>query len=201
MSGKRKRDDRQRVLEEYGIEKPKFIKKKRAPKRKYTQKKLDNYFVRLTGGALPKGKGMPELSNVQIDEYFHSNPDYAGCFAKDELPMDMGNKFAILNMQNSRDGGGTHWVLLYNVDPKQVVYFDSMGEVPPVKIKQFMNRTGKKQVVNKLQLQPLKSSSCGWWDIAAAVAFEKGQSLSQFVSHFSQHDIEGNDSDLHRLFF
>lgn len=144
---------------------------------------------------------MPELSNDQIDKHFAGNPHYGGCYPKDELPARLGNKFAILNMQNADDGHGTHWVLLYNVRPREVIYFDSMGEVPPVKIKQFMARTGKKQTINKYQLQPLNSTSCGWWDIAAATAFDKGQSLPQFISHFSQHDIGGNDRDLHHLFF
>lgn len=144
---------------------------------------------------------MPELSNDQIDNHFKGDAAYGGCYAKDEMPRNLAGKFVILNMQNSDDGQGTHWVLLYNCKPKQVIYFDSMGEVPPVKVKEFMNRTGKKQVFNKYQLQPLNSTSCGWWDIAAATAFQHGQSLSQFVSHFSQHDIKGNDRDLHKLFF
>jgi hypothetical protein len=150
---------------------------------------LPNNLVHIAKGAK---KDLPELSNHQIDGVFKSNPRYAGCVSKDHLPHDLDSKFVIVNLEDSTKGDGTHWVLLYNCDPGSVKYFDPVGEVPPVVIARYMNTTHKKSSINKTDLQPLGTSSCGWWCIFAAKMFLAGQSLPQVLSHFSSNPHANN---------
>lgn len=145
-------------------------------------------------------KKLKELSNVDIDRTFVSDPSYGGCYSKDQLPPHLDAKFYVLNMQNENAGPGTHWTMLDNRDPKIVQYFDSMGQVPPTIVKKLMNSTRKKKVINKFQLQPMGSVTCGWWAIAAATAFEEGKSMADFIAHFDLQHPAANDSILASLF-
>ena len=144
-------------------------------------------------------KKLKELSNRDIDAMCNNDRGYGGCFSKDELPRSLGRKYYILNMQDSNDGGGTHWVLLDNRSPKAIQYFDSMGSIPPSIVKRLMRTTGKKQVINKFELQPVGSVTCGWWAIAAAKALEKME-MSDFISHFDMNNFKRNDKTLATLF-
>jgi hypothetical protein len=127
---------------------------------------------------------LPELSNQFIDRYYKQQPHYAGCFPKDKLPTDIAGKFCIVNLQSSRAGDGTHWTLLYNVNPSSISYFDPMGEIPPESVERVMNKTGKRCEINNIDLQPINSSSCGWWCMYAADHLLKGWSLPTITSTF-----------------
>lgn len=73
-------------------------------------------------------KKLKELSNVDIDNYCKSIPNYGGCLSKNELPNSgLPQKFFVINMEDSDKGGGTHWVLLDNRKPHEVNYFDSVS--------------------------------------------------------------------------
>lgn len=145
-------------------------------------------------------KKLRELSDKDIDAVFQNDPGYGGSVSKDRLPSSLPKKFYVVNMQNENDGSGTHWILLDNRNPKTVVFSDSMGEVPPRSVKTLMTKTHKPQTINKFQLQPIGSSSCGWWCIMTAQALAKGMPLSDFISHFSMNDPPKNDQILAKHF-
>lgn len=145
-------------------------------------------------------KKLKELSNVDIDRMLHNDRGYGGCMSKDDLPRTLGRKFYILNMQDSEDGGGTHWTLLDNRQSNSVQYFDSMGQVPPKIVKRLMRSTGKKQIINKFELQPMGSVTCGWWAIAAAKALGNGMPMADFITLFDMHDFKKNDKELATCF-
>lgn len=145
-------------------------------------------------------KKLKELSNVDIDKCFVSNPGYGGCYSKDQLPRSLGGKFYVVNMQSENAGSGTHWTMVDDRNPKIVNYMDSMGQVPPSSVKRLMKDTGKKQVINKFELQPMGTDACGWYCIAAATAFEEGKSMSDFISHFDLNDPSKNDKILAGMF-
>lgn len=130
---------------------------------------------------------LPELTNVQLDHYFGTNPYYAGTYAKNQLPSasKLVGRFLITNLQSSDAGNGTHWTLVYNVAPKTVTYFDPIGEIPPTSIHDFMEKTGKSSQVNTYDLQPLGTASCGWWCIYVAQKLLLGKSLKEIVHEFS----------------
>jgi hypothetical protein len=62
-----------------------------------------------------------------------------------------------------------------------------------------MRATGKKQVINKFELQPMGSVTCGYWCLAAAKALEH-MSMADFISHFSMGDFKLNDKTLAKHF-
>lgn len=141
-----------------------------------------------------------DLSNVQISRMFKGCPEYGGCYSKDHIPQDINGKFVIVNLQDQKAGGGTHWVLLYDVSPKSVDYFDSFGEVPPESIVERMRASGKAQHFNKYQLQAYKSEACGWWCIRAANALLNGKSLAQFARGYNMKDQSANEATLRSQF-
>ena len=81
---------------------------------------------------------MNELSNFElIDLIKDMKLDYhfGGVFSKDLLPKDLiRDKFYIVNLQDSDDGGGTHWTVFYFNKPLTSIYFDSYGFVAPLAV-------------------------------------------------------------------
>jgi len=110
-------------------------------------------------------KQLPELSNFQIEEYFAGHPAFLGCFAKDDIPSKLAGKTGciVINM-DSKSGGGTHWIVLL-LNKYESVYVDSFGMTPSENVLTFMRRCAKPMFFSDIQLQDLKSSSCGWFCI------------------------------------
>lgn len=65
----------------------------------------------------------------------------------------------IINLQDSSEGSGTHWVALWCNTPKTAVYFDSFGMPPPDEVKNFVSG---KLTVNKRTIQDIKDDACGF---------------------------------------
>ena len=78
---------------------------------------------------------MNALSNVDIMDILNKyNISVGGIYSKDKIPTTLiPNTFYIINMQNSTEGDGTHWVVLYynGVDN---FYFDAFGFICPKEI-------------------------------------------------------------------
>jgi hypothetical protein len=143
---------------------------------------------------------LPDLSNAQINRMFKGCPEYSGCCSKDHIPKDLNGKFAIVNLQDQKAGNGTHWVLLYDVAPKSVSYFDSFGEVPPESVQAVVKASGKRLSWNNDQLQAYHSESCGWWCVRAANALLNGKSIKQFAHSYNLHDTSANEATLRSQF-
>ena len=114
-------------------------------------------------------------SNFQLQRYFEDEPLFGGVYSKDELRnMKPASKFYIVNLQDSDQGGGTHWVLVVNFLPKLIIYFDPFGVYPPNDIAGFMLKARSKQPVwSKLDYQELDSSKCGQYCVLVANALLK----------------------------
>jgi len=69
-----------------------------------------------------------------------------------------------INLQDSTEGGGTHWVMLYLYDG-QALYYDSFGEEPPSDVKHFA-RTYYDFVTSHDHIQDIADYSCGYYVIA-----------------------------------
>lgn len=106
-------------------------------------------------------------TDTQIKRYFRDNPYFGGCYFKDQLVhLNPQDKFWIVNMQNSTDGDGTHWVLCFCIPIKHRgtdtnVYLDPIGAPPPDAIADFMNRCNEPFVSQNKELQNLTSDKCG----------------------------------------
>lgn len=105
-----------------------------------------------------------ELSDVEINQYFNSNPYYGGCFSKNQTSKLKDGKFYIMNMDRP-SGSGTHWVLLYLVDPDVGIYFDSFGSPCSEDTLMILQRLRDVSIRNLNQVQAINASSCGYWCI------------------------------------
>lgn len=85
------------------------------------------------------------------------------------------------------------WCLLYDVRPKEVIWFDSMGAAPPDKVLRFMRSTGKEVVYNPYQLQQLGSIVCGYWCETIAKLLWNGYSMREITNEFRKHSAADND--------
>lgn len=141
---------------------------------------------------------LPELSDAQLDKMNNGVEQYLGCYSKDQLPTAkrLNGKFAIVNMQSHNAGNGTHWVLLYDVDPQHIIYVDSEGAPPPKNVERLMMKSQKEPVWNNIQVQKLGSSSCGWWADMFANELLSGKSLPKIISQFSKKNQSANESKL-----
>jgi hypothetical protein len=100
-------------------------------------------------------------SSTEIDRYFQGNALYSGCCCKDQLVDKNPTGFYIVNMENSTDGPGSHWVLVWvHIIP---IYADPYGIYPPPEIVNFMTRAenGDRRVWSKIDYQTLTSEECG----------------------------------------
>lgn len=71
----------------------------------------------------------------------------------------------IINLQDSDDGNGTHWVALWlekNKNRKKCFYFDSFGVDPPLAVMDFCSRYGAKEIItNTKEIQNINAGGCG----------------------------------------
>jgi len=82
-----------------------------------------------------------------------------GVYNKDQLNGIPKNGLYIINMEDSDDGFGTHWVGLWISSNKcmRPIYFDSFGFQPPPAIVKFVKSISSRLLVNTKEIQdPLK---------------------------------------------
>lgn len=108
------------------------------------------------------------LSNVDIEDACKKfKIPLHKIVCKDKLrntKPELGNY--IINMANSTDGSGTHWVCLV-VRKKEAMYFDSFGEIYPIEIKSFINKFNSVKIdYNTDHIQDLNDTTCGFYCIA-----------------------------------
>ena len=124
-----------------------------------------------------------------------------GVFSKDELPERPQIGGYILNLQNSDDGGGTHWVAM-NISPdRRVTYFDSFGLRPPIEVKQFVNQYPI--MSNIRHIQSLDSSLCGYYSLLFLKMIQKTKNTAErfddFLNRFRE-DKEHNETIVKKYF-
>ena len=70
----------------------------------------------------------------------------------------------IVNMEDSDDGNGTHWIG-FIISQNIAVYYDSYGMAIPNDIKRFLKRfNNKMSVIFSIdQIQTMQSVACGWF--------------------------------------
>jgi len=84
-----------------------------------------------------------------------------GIYSKNKLPQKCYVGGYIINLEDSDDGSGTHWVSLYITQKKEILYFDSFGMPPPREIKVFVNY--KPIAINTRTIQNINSTLCGYY--------------------------------------
>jgi len=124
---------------------------------------------------------------------------FGGVFCKDDLAglSPPKGKIYVINLADRGDQRGTHWVLVSDLDPKQICYFDSFGISPPLLIQQFMSRApkGKRLVYSDAQYQDLSSDVCGEFCVFCALLLFRGFSYLLILEDIlDPNDIPKNES-------
>lgn len=103
-------------------------------------------------------------SSLQIEDYYKGNRLFGGVYSKDELAnISPDGKCYIINMENSDEGNGSHWVCVIDCLKGCCVYADSFGVSPPPEICDFMRRSqnGDACIYSMCQYQEDRSDNCG----------------------------------------
>jgi hypothetical protein len=132
------------------------------------------------------------IDNNDIDFHYKDNKFYGGWFNKNELPT-IKKKFYIINLQNSNEGPGTHWTLVYNVLPKYCLYFDPFGILPPPLVEKFMKKSKKICIYNDCVLQANKSNACGFFCFYVIDMLQKKRLFTNIIMEFLTFDTIANE--------
>jgi hypothetical protein len=153
------------------------------------------------GGAISRKNGLTDGELVRLLRADHK---FVGkIYMKDELPDTLEkNKWYIINLQNSDEGSGTHWVCFKTPALKEpMIYFDPLiGGDPPIEVLEHAKKSGVQ--FHMMEIQNENSTACGWFCVACILS-DKGAGSSlvhfkRFISHFS-FDTDRNDLILHNL--
>lgn len=114
----------------------------------------------------------------------------------------------IVNMEDSDDGNGTHWVG-FIISENIACYYDSYGMGIPSDIKRFLKRFKKRLTViySIDQIQTMKSVACGWYVLYFLYFFtvlHKGDTnfrllMNKHNAIFSMRNKQLNDRILQKL--
>ena len=118
------------------------------------------------------------LSNVDIENILRPRTTtFGGVYSKDTIPKKLKKGFwYVINMENEKDGDGTHWVCFKYGD--SIEYYDSFGFPPPNSIL----RLSKNDIhYSKKQIQNEDSTACGYFCIARILSpLDYGAFLKKF---------------------
>lgn len=104
------------------------------------------------------------LSNEQLAKMAHKLKLFIRILSKDELKDNLKYSNYIINLSDANKPG-THWTALHiDFNNNKLIYFDSMGVVPPETVQQCYPNYEIKY--NKTQIQDINSTDCGWFCIA-----------------------------------
>lgn len=149
---------------------------------------------------------LKSLSNYDIDSVLGKINGYLGTFSKDlmehiKLPKNT-NSFAVINMQDSNAGNGTHWVCYFNKPSNNYIYyFDSYGILPPHNTLKWLKTSNKKILYNTSHIQNFSSSSCGYYCLIFIYWMLNNEKYLDFVQLFENNgDVNfNNEKTLNKL--
>lgn len=147
---------------------------------------------------------MAGLTDVQMVKFAKSlELPLEGVFLRDELPTNpKAYAFYIFNLDTST-GNGTHWTCAVTTDT-DAVYFDSFGFPPPTEILSFFKRRYSIVGWNSWVLQPIKSTTCGYWVLVFGAWVKQVCGpvkivTNRFVQLFGS-DFDTNDREMKKMF-
>jgi hypothetical protein len=142
------------------------------------------------------------LSNFDIERICRKlDLPIVGVFSKDELQYQhkrIGSYY--INMQNSNEGEGTHWVLakIYDDDSRDeendkkevhkvgALFFDPFGIDMPKEVEEFLSPF-KPIPYNNRQIQSINTSQCGWYCISCDYALEHKSHSDTYLEDFEKY--------------
>lgn len=137
-----------------------------------------------------------ELLNILQKENIIIN----GIYAKNQLTKPLKDGFYIINLNNSNQDG-SHWTVLYKINDSYSLYFDAFGFKAPEIVENLLLY---KYDYNKIQIQDINSTSCGFYCIAFIkflyMKRNYKQAFKTFCSLFTDNTIR-NEIILNRLLY
>jgi hypothetical protein len=114
----------------------------------------------------------------------------------------------IINLSDSDDGSGTHWVALFISHNLQPFYFDAFGAICPTQIIKYLKPLKRKIAYSQFAIQDLTSDRCGIFSLAFLLYMTKKHRLNEphlntFEKFLKQFDLltqENNDYNLQELY-
>jgi hypothetical protein len=101
------------------------------------------------------------LTNFELEDIAKSlGLPIVGVFSKDQLPSKRIVGSYYINLQNSDEGSGTHWVFARIFPCGKAIYYDSFGIAMPIEVEEFL-KPFKPIAYSNRQIQDIKSSNCG----------------------------------------
>jgi hypothetical protein len=146
------------------------------------------------------------LSNFDIEDMAKdADLDLIGVFSKDQMPKERVAGCYIINLQNSGDGDGTHWICCKIFANGKACYFDSFGMPMPIEINSFLMKL-KPVATNNREIQDLKSDKCGYFCLAFCYYFNNFDpykadvfnAYQKLLDHYAQ-DTKQNDKIVDEL--
>lgn len=142
------------------------------------------------------------LSNFDILKLSnHLGLPLVGVFSKDQLPKRKMRGLFVVNIGDAATGG-THWTCFSTIS-QSVYYYDSYGAPPPTEVDQYIKiTTGKNRyTINKIQVQSLGATYCGWFAIAAlyCMLYTKGSVVKRMDAFNDWLNSEDLDNNYHKL--
>ena len=136
------------------------------------------------------------LTNIEISEYYASEPRFNGVYSRNNLPKIKKGAY-VINL-DEYENTGTHWIALF-VKTNEVIYFDSFGiEHIPKEINKFI---GNKEIKASIfRIQAYDSIMCGYFCIEFINYMLKGKTLLDYTNLFSPNHFKKNDQIIKRIF-
>lgn len=118
------------------------------------------------------------LSNLDINSMI-KDPNFKGCFMRDELDKPNKDETGILNLDTS-DNNGTHWTCWIKKG-ELILYFDSYGLSPPLEMIDYFkkDKSYKGMYYSNMIIQPDNTVICG--HLCVFIINSKPKTLKDFI--------------------
>ena len=147
----------------------------------------------------PKWKDIP-LSNFDLLKWveFLKIKNFKGIFSRDSKDHLHKTGSCIINLDDEI-GNGTHWVAT-DIKGKNVFYFDSFAQPPPIEFVHYAKRIGKEIFFNSGHpIQELQSVRCGYYCLYFLNEIRK-KSFYDVLKVFSLNDPMKNERFIKEYF-
>ena len=138
------------------------------------------------------------LSNFDLEDLaMKYNLPLVGVYSKDELPKKLQVGSYYINLQDSTEGQGSHWLLIKIFDKKNALYFDSFGQPAPLEVLVFLKNYKPVPYSNR-EIQNIDSSRCGLYVVACdryMSTIRRRQMLEQFDDFLNMFTADTKKND------
>lgn len=119
------------------------------------------------------------LSSLQVQNYLRLLEVNGEVVMINDLNILAPGQFTVVNIDPTPNGEGTHWTAIV-VNKSRLLYFDSFGAPPPVKIVTLARNAGLPILWNNFIIQDFNSDACGYYCVLFLWAMKTKQSVASY---------------------